>query len=631
MRVWYYNQFGGERAAVSIASDRFTIGRDEHNEVVLSSHSVAEEALVITRLERGWQLETRGRNGCQLGGSELQAGDQAALHHGDIVGLYPFVLEFEICPTQAPVMNRSFSALESQAADWLTALHVRLLKMVEPSFLDQARRGGNEATLRLEHCIDELARQVGPQGENLALLTWYVAGKALQQALLDLLLADSPDTASPLRMQREPWMQLVSAVPEREHELVIMIDQISEELRFRHLGSFRDRITRLDEEFWDRWEIIAQSLLAESFHYLVHRSLKKQLKDILFGYGPLEDLICHPQVSEIMVVGKDKIYVEKNGIIEPSGRRFVSDDVTLAVIERIVGQVGRRIDMSQPVIDARLKDGSRVHAVVPPIAVDGPCLTIRRFVRSFTFKDLIDNDTISSQGAGFLKSAVIAKKGILVTGGAGSGKTTLLNCLAGWIPSAERIITIEDTCELQLQHEHVVRLETKLPNAEGSGAYVTRDLVRQSLRMRPDRIVVGECRGAEALDMLQAMNTGHEGCMTTVHANSPADVIPRLETMVQMAADFPIDAIQRQIEAAIDLIVHVERLEGRRRVTRIAEVAGIDRQQGRLRIKELFALEDSPLGLRLQPTGRIPSFASQLLAAGWFDLTGFQRDKEQAA
>jgi pilus assembly protein CpaF len=283
------------------------------------------------------------------------------------------------------------------------------------------------------------------------------------------------------------------------------------------------------------------------------------------------------------------------------------------------------------VVDARLNDGSRVHAVVPPIAVDGPCLTIRRFVQAFTPDDLIENGMLTTHGASFLKAAVVAKLGILVTGGTGSGKTTLLNCLASWIPTQERVITIEDTCELRLQHEHVVRMETKLPNAEGSGAYVTRDLVRQALRMRPDRIVVGECRGAEALDMLQAMNTGHEGCMTTVHANSPADVMPRLETMVQMAADLPVDAIQRQVVAAIDLIVHVERIDGRRRVTRIVEVAGIDRQQGTVRIKDLFVLDQTAHGCQLQPTGRIPSFAGELLSAGWFDLAGFQFAKECAA
>src|SRR5262249_1820379 len=281
---------------------------------------------------------------------------------------------------------------------------------------------------------------------------------------------------------------------------------------------------------------------------------------------------------EIMVVDKDRIFVEKAGVLQNSGRRFISDEVTLAIIERIVARVGRRIDRSSPLVDARLADGSRVNAVIPPVAVSGPCLTVRKFpARKLTVADLVEKGSLSKSAAAFLRSAVLARKNILVSGGTGTGKTTLLNCLSDFIPDKERIVTVEDTAELQLQKEHVVRMETKLANVEGAGAYTIRDLVRNALRMRPDRIVVGECRGPEALDMLQAMNTGHDGSMTTIHANTAGDVILRLEVLVQMAAELSMASIHRQIGSAIDLVVQLARLrDGRRVDSQITQFVDVD-------------------------------------------------------
>ncbi len=300
--------------------------------------------------------------------------------------------------------------------------------------------------------------------------------------------------------------------------------------------------------------------------------------DVL-GYGPLEALLADVAVTEIMVNGHEQIFVERDGHLSRSEARFVSEAQLRRVIERIVSKVGRRIDESSPLVDARLADGSRVNAIIPPLAVDGSSLTIRKFAREpFTVNDLVGFGTLSAEIAEVLDACVKAKLNIIVSGGTGTGKTTLLNVLSGYIPSDERIITIEDAVELQLQQDHVIRLESRPANIEGKGEITIRDLVRNSLRMRPDRIVIGECRGGESLDMLQAMNTGHEGSISTVHSNSPRDAVARLETLVLMAGmDLPLRAIREQISSAIDVIIQITRLkDGTRRVTHVTEVQGME-------------------------------------------------------
>jgi pilus assembly protein CpaF len=318
------------------------------------------------------------------------------------------------------------------------------------------------------------------------------------------------------------------------------------------------------------------------------------------------------QLREIMVVKSDQIYVERDGVIELSGRRFISDKVTESIIERIVAQVGRRIDKSQPLVDARLADGSRVNAIIPPLAIRGPCLTIRKFpAYRFQMDDLIERGSITSAAALFLRACVINKENILISGGTGTGKTTMLNVLSSFIPAKERIVTIEDTNELQLHQDHVVNLETKPPNVEGTGEYSIRDLVKNALRMRPDRVIVGECRSGEALDMLQAMNTGHDGSMTTIHANMAEEVIKRLEVLVLMAVELPVASIHRQISSAINIIVQITRMPGGRRVvTQISEVAGYDPERGQINILDIFNYRN---GISLQPTGYLPSFINQLI------------------
>jgi pilus assembly protein CpaF len=349
-----------------------------------------------------------------------------------------------------------------------------------------------------------------------------------------------------------------------------------------------------------------------------------ELADEALGLGPLERYLADPTISEVMVVGPDAIYVEREGRLVRTDARFTDDERVRAVIERIVTPLGRRIDESSPLVDARLKDGSRVNAVIRPIALRGSCITIRKFARvPLTLPRLIEFGALSETMGRFLQRCVVAKRNVVISGGTGSGKTTLLNVLSSSIPEDERIITIEDAAELQLEQPHVVSLETRPPNMEGKGEYTIRDLVRNALRMRPDRIVVGECRGGEALDMLQAMNTGHDGSLTTTHANSPAEALARLETLALMAGvDLPAKAIRDQIAASIHVIVQQSRFsDGTRKITMISEVAGME-SDGTIELLPIFEFERSGTGPegqvlgRFRSTGYLPSFLDEFIVMG---------------
>jgi septum site-determining protein MinD len=353
------------------------------------------------------------------------------------------------------------------------------------------------------------------------------------------------------------------------------------------------------------------------------RKVAKEIIDEAIGLGPLERFLAETRVTEIMVNGADQIFIERDGKILLAPERFTTEDQLRRIIERIVVQVGRRIDEQSPLVDARLADGSRVNAVIPPIALDGSKLTIRKFSKKkLGIDDLIGFGTVTRQMATFLQAAILCRKNIIISGGTGSGKTTLLNILSSFIPEDERIVTIEDSAELQLPQEHVARLETRPVNIEGKGEITIRDLVRNSLRMRPDRIIIGECRGGEALDMLQAMNTGHDGSLTTAHANAPRDAISRLETMCLMAGmDLPARAIREQIAAAVDIVVQQSRLQdGSRKVTYITEVTGMESEV--VVMQDIFRFEQrgiDPTGKVVgffAPTGNIPTFLEELTSKG---------------
>ncbi len=351
--------------------------------------------------------------------------------------------------------------------------------------------------------------------------------------------------------------------------------------------------------------------------------LHKIVLDEAVGLGPLEDLLADESITEIMVNRHDDIYVERSGRLERSGINFSSDATVMATIERIISPLGRRIDESSPMVDARLKDGSRVNAIIPPLALKGPCLTIRKFSQhKLTTDDLVRYGSINEPMVVFLRTAVEQRLNVVVSGGTGSGKTTLLNILSNFIPPDERVVTVEDAAELKLVQPHVVSLESRPANMEGKGQVTIRDLVRNCLRMRPDRIVVGECRGGEALDMLQAMNTGHDGSLTTGHANSPRDMLRRLEVMVLMAGmDLPVQAIREQIASAVHIVVQQTRFgDGSRRITSITEITGME--QGTILLNEIFCFrqhgfdQNGRIRGTYQATGQVPEFYEELRSRG---------------
>ena len=352
--------------------------------------------------------------------------------------------------------------------------------------------------------------------------------------------------------------------------------------------------------------------------------LFRDILDDLIGFGPIQPLLDDPDISEIMVNRPKKVYIERKGMIVETGVKFDNDDHLMRIIERIISPLGRRVDSDSPMVDARLPDGSRVNVVIPPVAIDGPMLTIRKFSKSkLTIDQLIEFDTLTRMMSDFLRACVLGRLNIVVSGGTGSGKTTLLNVLSSFIPETERVVTIEDSAELRLDQDHVVRMEAKPPNIDGQGQVTIRDMVRNALRMRPDRIIVGECRGGEALDMLQAMNTGHDGSLTTLHANSPRDALSRLETMVLMAGvELPLKVIRQQIASAVDLIVQQSRLKnGPRKISAISEVAGMEGDT--IVMTDIFKYEQTGVSQdgevlgNFRPTGIRPMFSPRLEAVGY--------------
>ena len=388
-----------------------------------------------------------------------------------------------------------------------------------------------------------------------------------------------------------------------------------------------DRLTEVDRDGVRRevGQIIETLVVDESTPMTLQEreQLSQAVLDEVFGLGPLEPLLKDPSISDILVNTYDNVYIERNGLLEKTAVQFRDNVHLMSIIDRIVSAVGRRVDESSPMVDARLADGSRVNAIIPPLALDGPVLSIRRFgSEPLTAEKLILNNTLSQDMLELLRGCVRARLNILISGGTGAGKTTLLNVLSGFISNRERILTIEDAAELQLHQDHVVRLETRPANIEGQGAIRQRQLVINALRMRPDRIVVGEVRGEEAIDMLQAMNTGHDGSLTTIHANTPRDALSRLETMVAMAnLNLPHSAIRQQVASALDLVVQVSRMsDGTRKVVNLSEVVGMEVEvvtmQSLFSFEKRGIMEDGQVIGEFASTGVRPKFAERLIASG---------------
>ena len=444
---------------------------------------------------------------------------------------------------------------------------------------------------------------------------------------------------TPIEKSGEFWAKFglaeapISALAEEEDEILILKRRIHsrliEELNIKKLDLkvFSDPAKK--KELKNKAEMLVSNLLVEESGMLisspeVRKKLVKEIIDEALGLGPLEDLLADPEITDIMVNNKDEIYVEIKGKLELTNKKFLSNEQVKITIERIIAPIGRRIDESVPMVDARLPDGSRVNSIIPPLSLGGPTLTIRKFRKErFKVEELIALKSLNNNISEFIRACVLTRKNIIVSGGTGSGKTTILNVLSAYIPTDERIITLEDAAELKLHQEHWVRLESRAANIEGKGQITIRDLFRNTLRMRPDRIIVGECRGIETLDMLQAMNTGHDGSMTTIHANSTHDVLSRLDSMILMSGvELPVRAIREMVASAIDVIIHTARLpDGTRKIVEIAQIVGM-RDEIHIEMQNIFIFRQSGIDAQhnvlgdFYATGYIPSFMEEMKRRG---------------
>jgi pilus assembly protein CpaF len=618
------------QVAVPPGRNPVRIGQHAANDVVLPSPYVGPCAGAIGNegAGEGWQL-------WNLSGREIRVGDVTLAHlnqktplvDGQTIVCFPFNLTVELDSEDLHSGGKGVLDLDYRCAEMVRELHRQLSELYSSTTLDRDQQLTDDYLLSLEQKIDDLAGRwpdFPADDMEQSTLGNHIAGVGLRSELLYALSTRSGVEAGTLQKNKEAegWSRMRTALLDQDREVERLVEKTRLSLGLVEVEDLSEQMKRIEEGFWSFWQdLLGGSATPPSRlrRYLALRRIKEEIKAIWYGFGPLEDLLANPTINEIMVVDPDHIFIETGGQIESSGRRFLTD--AQKIIRDIVNGSGREINTSEPLADARLPDGSRINAVIPPLALKGPCLTIRRFPkRRLTMDELIRRGSLTPSARDFLRAAVVNRRNVLISGGTGTGKTTMLNCLSSFIPDKERIVTIEDTAELRLHKEHVVTLQARQSNAEGKGQVSIRDLVKNSLRMRPDRIVVGECRGGEAIDMLQAMNTGHDGSMTTIHANSPADVILRLEVLVQQNADtrLPVESIHRQIVSAIDLIVQL-RVVGKggvkkRAVTEIAEVVDVETDGG-VRIVPLFARDDSGTS-GLRPTGHLPSFIEDLVASG---------------
>jgi len=620
MEFWLYDHGENRQRTIQLDAEALTIGRESTCDIVLHGPFVARRHARIQREGNRFYVQNLSRNGTRVAGHELAKDEQRILDFGDEIQLAQFSLAMlrpEGTGGRKPGDDRR--ALQQRLMDFEQHVHATLLER-----MNLRVTGGTGKT------DDSYRRQIlshldGILTEQLTGLDADLLSHAVYTHLHRLVIAEVVRQCQG-QIQTEYRAADERLLEERKEQQITelvtsLVDQLP--LLFEP-GSVGEDLTVAEEAFEDQFQATYKSMPPELKRYVVRRTLAKDIQDIMFGLGPLQDLVDMANVSEIMVVGPDRIYVEKNGVVQSTTRSFFSEEVLMGVIERILTPVGRRVDQSSPLVDARLADGSRVNVIIPPLALVGPCLTIRKFGWiPFTIEDLISRGALSDTCAEFLQACVVGRKNMIISGGTGSGKTTLLNTLSAYARPSERIITIEESAEMQLPQPHVVRLEGRPSNVEGKGAFTIRELVRNALRMRPDRVIVGEVRGAEALDMLQAMNTGHDGSLSTLHANAPSEAMQRLETLVLMAVEMPVRAIREQIAAAIDIVVQVTRFpSGNRRVTRITEVTEIDPESGRVRTEDVFTLAEEKQA-RLRHTGYIPRFTETLIEQNHLDVKVF--------
>jgi len=624
MEIWVYNQYTNQRETVKVDDGSITIGRDESNDVVLRSPFVSRMHARIFKDKAGYFIESLGLNGVTVANRLLGHKQRAKLSFGDEIRIGEFSLYMMEPAARRVTAKREELSPRRRVIELEQQIHAELLDRMNLRVTGQAGVADEQHVALVKQSLAKIIQE--HRGRIDKQMTEYL----VEQYLWRRVVTELARRATGRLMYSYGFED--SDVLDPQHEQVIdgIVGDVIGYFPLRLRPHSLPEDTATVEAGWaEQFKRLSSRLTPQLTDYIVGRMLSKEIEDVVLGYGPLQDLLEMPNVNEIMVVGKDHIYIEKDGVVQDTGRTFFSDEIVQSIIERIITPVGRRIDRSSPLVDARLPDGSRVNAVISPLSLSGPVLTIRKFARiPFTIDDLIERGTLNEQAANFLRACVLGRKNLIICGGTASGKTTTLNVLSNFIPAKERIVTIEDSAELQLPQEHVVRLETRPANVEGRGAYTIRDLVRNALRMRPDRIIVGECRGPEALDMLQAMNTGHDGSLTTIHANSPHDMLLRLETMVLMAVDMPIRAIREQIVAALDVIVQIARFsDGRRRVTHVSEIVGIDPQDGTVVVENIFAMRSKAgrgtYDEQLRHTGYIPRFADELIDRQYMSIEVF--------
>ncbi|MBE3070162.1 MAG: Flp pilus assembly complex ATPase component TadA [Planctomycetes bacterium] len=628
MRIIAYSQLSDVRQEVELTADVLRIGRDAANDLELPSAFVSREHARLLRHDGEFFIENVGMNGTLVDGQLVGMGEQVKIAPGQEIHIGEWALylsgEGAAKPVAGGIRLRRERTPLAKAMEIEKAIHADLLRRLnlrtvdveaqdDPRYVDHIK---GHLTVVLDGAISQVDDETG----------WFLVEQQLKR---DIITEISHRAGSKMR---PPILKPTDSVldPQYEASLLRLRDILIADLGLtfgaEHVKADVDRV---EERFQEEFDREAPQVTESLWVYTVRRYIMKDILDIVVGLGPIQDLLDMPNVTEVMVVGPTKIYIEEAGVIRNTGRSFFSDEVVMTVIERIVTPLGRRIDRSTPIVDARLPDGSRVNATIEPLSLVGPVLTIRKFSEvPFTIDDLIGFGTITPWAANFLRACVLGRKNVLVAGGTGSGKTTLLNVLSAYIPPHERIITIEDSAELQMFQEHVVRMETRQANVEGKGQYTIRALVQNALRQRPDRIIVGEVRGAEALDMLQAMNTGHDGSLTTIHANGPEDAMKRLEGLVLEAVDMPVRAIREQIVTALDVIAHLTRFaDGRREVTAVSEVAGLDQDEGVIIVEDIFVRAAvGPKGRgrgELMHTGYIPLFAQDLLYKGLLTVDAF--------
>jgi pilus assembly protein CpaF len=595
--------FRSNRVGEYRLESRLLVGKHNDCDIVLSSPYISSQHAELILDGDDVSVRAIGLNGVFVNDFDVPAGDQRQMQSGDVASVPGFVLHLsglvESEEANDEQLELLFSTLKQEIHEELllnSGLRDRGLDTSDAEVASKLRAQLDKLVDRLNDISDQLAE--------------YIVKKEIREQVVDAVLRGSMDDG------------LGRALAWRMDADHVGFDRfISTCLSELGLGSDpgSGEIAMVRDKFGPIFERNKHVLERSQIRYIARESVRVDIESLVFGLGPLEDLLNLPDITEIMVVGKNRIFIEKGGGMEETGRAFPSEDDLSVAVNRMVKPIGRAVNRSEPIVDARLEDGSRVHIVIPPVAIHGTSVTIRRFREEpFVLDDLVRFGTFSPRVVAFLRGCILSRKNIVISGGTGSGKTTLLNVLGGQIPFDQRLVVIEDSAELQLPQPNLVNLEAKKANLEGKGEITIRDLVRAALRMRPDRVVVGECRGGEALDMLQAMNTGHDGSMTTGHANSPQEMIQRLQVMVMEAGgSMPVGAIRQQIAGAVDVIIQIQRQRDRvRRVTHVSEVIGYDFDREEVIIEDIFAMASGHNKPELRFTGYLPSFIDQMLRQG---------------